>query len=341
MDNPVNFQAEKQLVLEYLSALDDADHTNVMQIIDRFFSPQCRFEGVYPFNVLSGPGEIASHVWQPLLSSFTNLQRRQDIFIAGNGDADTGIWVMSMGHLMGLFERPWLGIQPTRRVSMLRYAEFFKVADGYITETGFFIDIIDVMRQAGVYPLPPPMGEHMTVPGPRGNHGQLFQPSDPAEAELTMTLIMDMVSDLVHLNESGNDHCSYDFLARCWADDMAWYGPCGIGSTFTIGRYQAQHQLPFRTGLTDKVFNGHRARIAEGDFAGWYGWPNLSNKPTGGFLGMPGGMPADMRVVDVYRREGNKLVENWVIIDLLWWLKQQGLDVLERNRQLHNPSGAA
>jgi hypothetical protein len=45
-------------------------------------------------------------------------------------------------------------------------------------------------------------------------------------------------------------------------------------------------------------------------------------------------MPADMRVVDVYRRDGDKLAENWVIIDLPHWLAMQGLDVLARMRQL-------
>jgi len=41
-----------------------------------------------------------------------------------------------------------------------------------------------------------------------------------------------------------------------------------------------------------------------------------------------------MRVVDVYRKSGNKLVENWVFIDLPHWLNMQGLDVLARMRQL-------
>jgi hypothetical protein len=42
-----------------------------------------------------------------------------------------------------------------------------------------------------------------------------------------------------------------------------------------------------------------------------------------------------MRVVDIYRREGDKLAENWVFIDLLHYLFEQGLDVLERNRQIN------
>jgi len=31
-------------------------------------------------------------------------------------------------------------------------------------------------------------------------------------------------------------------------------------------------------------------------------------------------------------------MENWVLIDLPYWLKQQGLDILERNKMLQNLS---
>jgi hypothetical protein len=37
-----------------------------------------------------------------------------------------------------------------------------------------------------------------------------------------------------------------------------------------------------------------------------------------------------MRIVDIYRRENNKLAENWVYIDILYYLYQQGLDLLGR-----------
>jgi hypothetical protein len=140
-----------------------------------------------------------------------------------------------------------------------------------------------------------------------------------------------MIADLDELNRSGHDNCPPELLARSWHEDMAWYGPEGIGATFTISRYQEQHQLPFRRGLKDKVYNGHVCRYAEGNYACFFGWPNLTHTPTGGFLGLPGNeLRVDMRVVDVYRREGDKLAENWVLIDLPWWLKQQGLDIFER-----------
>ena len=37
---------------------------------------------------------------------------------------------------------------------------------------------------------------------------------------------------------------------------------------------------------------------------------------------------ADMRVVDIYRRSGDKLAENWIFIDMLHFMKMQGVDVL-------------
>ncbi|MEM9880522.1 MAG: nuclear transport factor 2 family protein, partial [Pseudomonadota bacterium] len=121
-----------------------------------------------------------------------------------------------------------------------------------------------------------------------------------------------------------------------WAKDMLWYGPTGIGATYTIERYQRQHQQPFRRNLSGKIFNGHIARFAEGNYCGWFGWPNLYNTNKGGFLGMPSGdTVAEMRVVDIYRRDGDKLAENWVFIDILHYLSVQGLDVLKRMADLN------
>jgi hypothetical protein len=46
-------------------------------------------------------------------------------------------------------------------------------------------------------------------------------------------------------------------------------------------------------------------------------------------MGVPGNdLRADMRVVDIYRRDGDKLAENWVFIDMLHFLKMQGVDIL-------------
>ncbi|MGL4475194.1 MAG: nuclear transport factor 2 family protein, partial [Shewanella sp.] len=185
----------------------------------------------------------------------------------------------------------------------------------------------------------PSTGNYFVYPGPRNHDGLLFEDAPEEEGVATLALVNKMVADLSALNDSGAMGCPPEVLEMSWSKDMIWYGPCGIGASYTIPRYQQQHQLPFRNNLKDKKFNGHVCRFAEGNFSCFFGWPNLSNTPVGGFLGMPGGeIRADMQVVDVYYREGDKLVENWVLIDIPFWLKQQGLDVFERTQQILNPS---
>ena len=279
--------------------------------------------------------------WVPTRTAFSPLQRRPDVFLAGvsvTGDAP-GVWVCQMGHLLGLFDRPWLAIPPTRKMTFLRYAEFNRVVDDRIAETALFLDVISVMTQAGQNPLPPSTGSSHIHPGPMTHDGLLLEPQDEARGKETMDLVDRMVESLSEANDraaiSGDDSFPREVLAETWHEDMIWSGPEGIGATYTIDRYQQQHQLPFRTQLAGKQFNGHIARFAEGDYACFFGWSNLTNVATGGFLGMVGsGTPSDMRVVDVYRRDGDKLAENWVFIDLLHWLDMQGLDVLARMRQL-------
>jgi predicted ester cyclase len=69
--------------------------------------------------------------------------------------------------------------------------------------------------------------------------------------------------------------------------------------------------------------------MAEGHYGGFFGWPNLSLVPSGGYLGLPPSeQRSDMRVIDIYRRDGDKIAENWVFIDMLHFLKMQGIDVL-------------
>lgn len=332
------YQSSKALILEFYQALESATENNVADIIARFCAEDCQFYGVHPFNELTGPEEIAKTFWRPLLRSWSSLQRRQDIFIAGDTDThetDAGHWVTSMGHLMGLLDQPWLDIPATNRMAFLRYADFNLVRDGKIVKTGFFCDIISVMKQVGYDPLPPQTGASFIYPGPKTQDGILLADADSVESKKTLDLVNRMIEDLNVLNKNGNDHCPPEYLARTWHENMVWYGPEGIGASYTIPRYQAQHQYPFREGLKDKVFNGHICRYAEGNYACFFGWPNLSNTAKGGFLGLPAsGIRADMRVVDVYRREGEKLAENWVIIDLPYWLNQQGLDIFERMRKV-------
>jgi len=181
------------------------------------------------------------------------------------------------------------------------------------------------------------------IPGPMTHDGLLMSPQEETETTKTLELAETMKADLFkadaisRANGNTDQGCPPEVLAKTWSKDMLWYGPCGIGSTgLTIPRYQQQHQMPFRRNLFDKRFNAHIARFAEGKYEAWFGWPNLLNKASGGFLGLPGdSTDAEMRCVDVYRREGDKLAENWCFIDMLHYCKCRGLDVLKRMNELN------
>jgi hypothetical protein len=336
-ESVADYQAQKKLVLAYFKDLEAADINDLPALCARYHAPAYRCYAVHPFNELGSSTEFAENIWEPLKRSFKGLQRRQDIFIAGTNEVAHDQWVMSMGHFMGLFDEDWLGIRANRKLGMIRYAEFNRVEDGRITQTGLWLDILGFMRHVGINPLPPETGEYFVYPGPRTHDGLLFEPQLEEESRHTLALVNHMINDLDLLNLSGEDNCKPEYLAKTWHDDMVWYGPAGIGATYTIERYQEQHQFPFREGLTDKVRIGHLARFAEGKYACFFGWPNLNHRPTGGFLGLPGANTTEMRVVDVYRREGEKLAENWIFIDVPHWLLKQGVDVLGRTQRILNP----
>jgi hypothetical protein len=251
-------------------------------------------------------------------------------------DGEASVWVASMGHLMGLFDRPWLGIRPTGRVAMLRYAEFHRVEGGRIHETAQFVDIPHLMAQAGQDPFPPATGAHLVQPGPLTHDGLMWGAQDPEEGRETLALINKMLNDLGDPARRANPAGYVEELSRTWRPDMSWWGPAGIGATYTIPRYLRQHAGPFRASMDrDRRFNGHLCRMAEGNYGGFFGWPNLTLGNSGGFLGTTASpRPADLRVVDIYRRDGDRLAENWVFIDMLHYLAQQGLDVLGRMASL-------
>jgi hypothetical protein len=329
------FSNEKKLVSDYFNALERASVEDVATVLAEFTSDDYLWRGSYPLRELQGASEVANSFWLPLKNAFGRMQRRQDIFIAGENAYGGAVWVMSMGNFLGLFDQDILEIPATRKLANLRYAEFSCVENGKITETGLFVDYLGLMLQAGINPLPTSTGVYFNYPGPRTHDGIHMEDAPSEQAKETMELLNKMVDDLTRLNETGSSECAPEVLERTWSDDMLWYGPAGIGATYTIERYQQQHQLPFRRGLTDKKFKGHVCRFAEGNYACFFGWPNLTNTPIGGWLGLTGsGINCEMQVVDVYRREGNKLKENWVLIDLPYWLSQQGLDVFKRTASI-------
>ena len=327
-----DLQPAKSLVRSLYADMAGTDAAGMAEVLSRYMSADCHWYGMHPFHEQTGPSAIAQTFWQPFLSAFSSVQRREDIFFAGLNEIDgfQGQWTCSMGHLMGLFDAAFLGIPPTRKIAMLRYAEFHKVRDGQIVESALFVDLIHLMLQAGLTPLRAEQtGAHLIQPGPLTHDGLQFTAGDPEASEITLARINNMIGSIDEANASADPLHPRDELAIDWNADMLWWGPAGIGATYTIDRYIEQHQGPFRTHISDRAFNGHLCRMAEGNYGGFFGWPNLTLTNSGTFMGFPASdVRADMRVVDIYRRDGDRLAENWIFIDILHFLKMQGHDIL-------------
>ena len=321
------FQDQKAVVRALYADMKGATPETIEAVLAAHTTPDWHWRGMHPFYEQRGSANVARLFWGPLLASLTRLQRREDIFFAGENTVGEGTWVVSMGHLMGLFDAPWLGIVATGKMAFLRYCEFNRVLDGRIVETMLHVDIPHLMIQAGQNPFGLATAAHMVQPGPQTHDGMLLDSQAADAGVATLEAINAMIGDLgtwqlgLPLEEE---------LARTWHDDMIWWGPAGIGATYTIERYAKQHSGPFRSAFYDRSFTGHRAKLAEGHFGGFFGWPNFTAKHKG-FMGVPASdIDAEFRVIDIYRRDGDKLAENWIFIDLLYWMMQQGDDVLTR-----------
>jgi predicted ester cyclase len=301
---------------------------------------------VHPIEVLRGPRAVVEGFYGPLQASWAGLERRTDLFFAGfwqsppEGEVGhsppevrgEGWWATAMGHYIGTFRQPWLGIPATGEPAVLRFGEFYRwqpAADGrsgQVTEARVLLDIVDLARQAGRPLLPASRGLDWLVPGPAAHDGLLLEASDPARGALSMQRTLAMFRGLFDFD--GVNLASMG-MERFWHPQMMWYGPCGIGTTRGVDGFQRHHQKPFLHAFPDRKGVGHRTRLAEGPYVASTGWPSVSATHAGDYLGVPAsGRRVAMRVADWWRCDGRWLTENWVLIDLPHLLLQMDVDLL-------------
>lgn len=118
---------------------------------------------------------------------------------------------------------------------------------------------------------------------------------------------------------------------------MVWWGPGGVGAAYSIEGYRRRHTRPFDDAFAEGDEGGRPdlCRVAEGAYGALMGFGNMRLRSAGGWLGMTAAAEAvDLRVVDIYRRDGDRLAENWIFIDILDYLARQGLDVLARGAEV-------
>lgn len=318
----------KARVRAFHEDLDSAGPGGTVAAMTPHLAPEYQWRGVHPFHTLSSAEEVARHFWDPIKSAMGPLQRRPDIFFGGLNQIDgwQSIWVVEMGHLMGLWDGPWLSLAPSRKLGFLRYCEFHRIEGDRIVETAHYIDILNLLAQDHRSPIARATGLDTLSPGPLTHDGLLYDDQSAAEGERTVALIAAMVAEL----RGGGLTSPDDHLSKFWTHDMGWYGPGGIGASAFYKGYNRGHTEPFESQLEFDGFTEHVARLGEGKYGGFFGYPSITLR-SNGYLGQPkSDVPSDMRIVDIYRREGDKLAENWIFIDLPHFFNMQGIDLLEQ-----------
>lgn len=317
----------KQRVWDFNVELFDGDRPGD-EILADHCSDLVEFNCNCPMDRLQGASAIAQGLIEPLRLALPDVSRRTLLFF-GDGDEDSG-WVTAVGNYVGKFKAPLFGIAPTGRPVFIRFGEFYRIESGRITGCHLMLDLLDLMRQAGAFPLRASLGEAIVVPGPATQDGIIRASLPEQQGRQSMKLVVGMIDGLMRYDPANGDFGVMRH-ADFWHPDFMWYGPAGIGATRGIDGFIDGHQRPFLRAFPDRKGVGHEAELAEGNYVGTFGWPSLgATHAGGGWLGLaPTHKKITMRVMDWWRRDGELLAENWVLIDIPDLLRQLGMELFE------------
>lgn len=318
--------AAKRMVDAGLTRLPSCEPADLAAAAAAVFAPDCRFHIAHPFNELDGLEAGVETFFAPLKRALHHAGRTHAIVAAGV--FNDAVMVAVTGHFRGTFMQDFVGIPANHKPVWLRFGEIHRIENGRIAESWMLPDMLDLMRQAGVWPLAPSLGAEGMWPAPGGN-ARVHSPVDTEAGRASFDLVLAMHAALGTFD--GHTMESMD-LAPYWTPDFAWYGPAGIGTSFGLDGFRTVHQIPFLTAFPDRRGGQHVGRIGDGDFVVTGGWPSVTATHTGaGWLGMPAtGRPVGMRVMDFYRCENGLIAENWVPLDIIDLLRQMGYDVFAR-----------
>lgn len=337
---------QRRHIHDLLNALAEASITATPDLLETLCAPAAEWRMAHPINEQSGLEAIHAQVWEPLKRAMPDLERRDQVFVAGSYQGRD--YICTVGNYCGTFRADWLTIPANGQTMYLRYGEVYQIDDGKIVQANCLWDILDFIRQAGFWPLAPSLGAEGMWSGPITGDGLRMEPSDAEQSAASIAQTLAMHRTLFEHNDRQN--LSRESLLTMpqkdhWHPKMMWYGPSGIGTTRGLQGFVDYHQLPFRIAFerpqgtfeeVDAARNakgaGHYIRIGDGPYSVTGGWPSVYAVNTGGgFAGTtPSGRPVTMRVMDFYLHHEGLIRENWVPLDMLDLLNQMGLDVIAR-----------
>ncbi len=324
-----------------LSGLDQVD-----AVAEKYLAADVKWCVAHPINDLQGRAQVVEQFLKPLLTAMPDMERKPFILLSDHSECGAWIeqasedysgacWVDSTGYFLGTFANSLWDIPATGKSLYLRYTEMVRVENQKITECYLIPDFIDAMNQAGVNPLRKSLGHSGQVMPPTTQDGLQPLNDSPAERRKSTELVLAMLDCLGRYD--GKSLLSMD-LENYWHADFMWYGPGGIGTTRGIEGFRQHHQGPFVRSFPDRSVDTKINLVANGNYVATGGWPHMSGTHrVGEWLGLaPTHKELSLRVMDIWRREGELLKENWVAIDILDMLMQMGLDVFAQMRDLQS-----
>jgi predicted ester cyclase len=320
----------------FLNTLIRAPESVLTDLAHEHLAPDCVWDVSHPINSLVGPDAVLNGFIRPLRSALTRLQRRDEIFIGGqNIRQEGGQWVASVTHYLGNFDAPFLGLAPSYHLMLLRSGEFYRVDEGLITKARIIIDLPDMIRQCGINPFPgPSYGLETLFPGP-ATHDGVLPTGGPEGGKRSLDIVEGMLADLHTFDPNTFSSSNQTGASGYWHEDMLWYGPAGIGSNYLWDGFVKDHREGFLRAFPDRKGGDHYCRIGDGDYAAISGWPSMTMTFKGDYLGVKAdGRALTLRVMDFYRCDGGKIMENWVLLDYNDLMAQMGVDLIARTQQL-------
>lgn len=338
----MNIARQNQATIEpLLAALRDFDETKVHAQLKALLAPDAIIHMCHPFGDLTTDA-FYEECFAPLVKSMPDVERRDTIYVSGQ-TPEGDDWVGCCGSYIGTFAAPFLDIPPTGHLAHMRFHEFYRVVNGQVTEVQAIWDIPELMMQANAWPMAPSLGREWHTPGPITQDGLIDATDQTQRSAECQKHVLDM---LIALVRHPVEPVAAMELERFWHPKMTWYGPAGIGTARGISGFRNWHQIPFLNGMPDRGQFPDETTFhffAEGDYVAVTGWPDMVQTVTGsGWMGIaPNGQKITMKSLDFWRLDGDKIRENWVMVDLLDVYQQLGVDVFARLREFNKARSMA
>lgn len=318
----------------FLNTLIRAPESVLDELAHEHLAADCVWDVSHPINRLVGPDAVLNGFIRPLRTALTRVQRRDEIFIGGdNRREEGGQWVASVTHYLGNFDAPFLSIAPSHHLMLARSGEFYRIDNGLITKARIILDIPDMIRQTGINPFGFSYGLETLFPGP-ATHDGVLPPASQGNGQHSLDVVEGMLADLHTFDPKTFESSNQTGSSGYWHEDMLWYGPAGIGSNYLWEGFVRDHRESFLRAFPDRKGGDHYCRIGDGNYAAISGWPSMTMKFSGDYLGVKAdGRGLTLRVMDFYRCSQGKIMENWVLLDYNDLMAQMGIDLIARAAQ--------